>query len=182
MITLSHYLNISKRAILETFSLFGWMDVLVFIGCFLVFASLYFLACIFLQARFFIPQILKFFAFIVLLASPVFLFWLGQNILYKNEVNYKIAKRLEYSPTYFVDGVVTNVGRRDIGHCYLIVEGLRDPVKMKNVIANAILPLRTYRYRISGQIPRGSSVNFREVINEFSDTFYRESIECYGGK
>lgn len=93
-----------------------------------------------------------------------------------------MAKRLEYSPTYVADGVVSNVGRYKIGHCYLVVEVLRNPAKMKNVIANAILPLKTYQYRIDGPILRGDSVGFREVIPDFSYTFYREHVECYGGK
>lgn len=178
----SHLLNISKRVILETFSLIGLVDVLMFLGCFLVFALLYLLACIFAQVRFFIPQFFKFLAFVVLFASPVLLFWLGQNVLYKNEVNYKIAKRLEYSPTYLADGKVINVGKRAIGHCYLIVEGLRNPSKKKYALANAILPLRSYHYRIDGEISLGDSVSFREVIEEFPYAFYREHIECYGGK
>lgn len=182
MSNFSHLLNVSKKVILETFSLIGLVDVLMFAGCFLVFALFYLLACIFVQVRFFIPQFFKFLAFIVLLASPVLLLWLGQNVLYKNDVSYTIAKRLEYSPTYLADGSVSNVGKRKIGHCYLIIEGLRNPSKKRYAIANAILPLKSYKYRIDGEIALGASVNFREVIDEFPYAFYREHVECYGGK
>lgn len=178
----SHLLNVGKKVILETFSLIGLVDVLMFAGCFLVFSLFYFLACIFAQVRFFIPQLFKFLAFFVLLVSPLLLFWMGQNVLYKNEVTYKVAKRLEYSPTYLVDGVVRNVGKYTIGHCYLMIEGLRNPSKRRNALANAILPLKSYKYRINGKITPGASVSFREVIQDFPYAFYRESIQCYGGK
>lgn len=178
----NHLLISSKKIILETFSLVGLVDVLMFVGCFLLFALLYFLACIFIQVRFFVPHFLKFLAFFVLFMSPVLLFWLGQNVLYKNEVTYKISKRLEYSPTYLADGIVSNIGKRVIGHCYLIVEGLRNPSKRRNVIANAILPLKRYKYRINGKIAPGDSVSFREVIQDFPYAFYREYIQCYGGR
>lgn len=182
MSNFSHLLNVSKGVILETFSLIGLVDMLIFAGCFLVFALFYLLACIFVQVRFFIPQFFKFLAFVVLLASPILLFWLGQNILYKNQVSYKVAKRLEYSPAYLADGEINNIGRLAIGHCYFIVEGLRNPSKKRYAIANAILPLKSYKYRIDGNISRGGFVNFREIIDDFPYTFYRERIECYGGK
>lgn len=182
MSNFSHLLNISKRVILETFSLISLVDMLMFVGCFLVFTLFYLLACIFAQVRFFIPQFFKFLAFVVLLVSPVLLFWLGQNILYKNQVSYKVAKRLEYSPTYLADGEVSNIGKLEIGHCYFIVEGLRDPSKKRYAIANAILPLKSYKYRLDKGISRGGFVNFREIIDEFPYAFYREHIECYGGK
>lgn len=182
MSAFAHFLNTSKRVILETFSLIGLLDVLVFAGCFLVFALLYFLACIFDRVRFFIPQIFKFLAFSVLLLTPVGIYYLGQEVLYKHNVSYKVAKRLEYSPTYVADGTISNVGKWAIAHCVFIVEGLREPSSKKHTIANAILPLATYKYRIQQAIPVGDSINFREVIQDFPYAFYRERIECYGGR
>lgn len=179
---LSPFLYASKKAVLETLSLLGLMDVLIFVGCFLVFVLFYFLACACSQMRFFIPQFLKCLAFLVLLIAPVLLLWLGQNVLYKNETTYQFAKRLEYSPTYLADGMISNVGRLAIGHCYLIVEGLRNPSNKRNIVANMISPLKKYKFRINQKIAVGDSVKFRHVIEDFPYLFYREFVQCYGGK
>ncbi|MCE3046696.1 DUF2393 family protein [Helicobacter kayseriensis] len=180
--SLNHWVHSAKEVIVDTFSLLSYFDLLVFGGCFLVFVLFYFLSCIFSRVRFFIPQILSILAYMVLLATPVIVFWINQNIFYKNRVEYIMAKRLEYSPTFYVDAKIYNQGKLKIGHCYFVLDVLRSSNTLKNQMLNMLLPYKRYKYKISQGIQVGESVTFQKTINQFPYQTYQMKINCYGGK
>lgn len=182
MESLSHFVHSLREGIITAFSLVSFFDFLIFLCCFLVFVLIYFLACMLVNARFFISQILKTIALMILLATPVVLLYVNQNILYKTKVEYKMAKRLEFSPTFFLDATLKNIGRKEIAKCYFVLKVLRESKSYKSRILNHILPLKVYQYPIQNFIPRGGSLDYSKTINDFPYQTYQYSISCYGGK
>ncbi len=179
---LNHWIDLARRVIVETFSLFGLFDFLIFSASFLVFVLLYFLACLSANVRFFVPQILKFFAFLLLLGSPVGLFYVNQNLLYKIEVDYKMAKRLEYSPTFFIDATISNLGKAEIKQCFFVLKILREGKDYRAILLNKLKPIKSYEYPIKRSIPIGGKISYTQTINDFPYRFYDYSISCFGGK
>lgn len=179
---LNHWAYSAKEVIVDTFSLLSYFDFLIFLGCFFVFVLFYFLSCIFNRVRFFIPQTLKFLSYVVLLATPIIIFWFNQKIFYKSRVEYVMAKRLEYSPTFYVDAKIYNQGKLKIGHCYFVLDVLRSSNTLKNQMLNMFLPYKRYKYKISQAIQVGESVIFQKTINQFPYQIYQMKINCYGGK
>lgn len=178
---LNHWINGAKEAILDTFALLSYIDLLIFAGCFLVFVLLYFLSCIFARMRFFVPHFLKLCAYIVLLATPFVLLWVNQNILYKSEVEYAMAKRLEYSPSFYVDARIYNRGKLKISRCYFMLDVLRESSTFKNKILNFLTPYKRYKYEILQEIEVGQSQTFQKTINNFPYKIFEMSLSCYGG-
>ncbi|WP_027327454.1 DUF2393 family protein [Helicobacter pametensis] len=182
MNTLSQWIYQAREGIIQISSLLSYFDLLIFFGCFLLFALLYIVACILARVRFGIPQFFKVCAWSVLLATPIFIVWINQNILYKNRVEYKMAKHLEYSPTFFVDGLVYNEGRGQIGKCFFVLDILRPSDSWKHKILNAFLPYKQYKYEIAQEIKQGKSQDFQITINQFPYKLYQMRVECYGGR
>lgn len=171
-----------KFFFVEGFGLFSPLDWLVFGGCFIVFVLVYFLACLLRNVRFFIPQFLKLIAFCIFIISPIATYYINQEILYKNEVHYKFLKRLEYSPTFFVDAEIQNLGTRTIGKCYFVVHVLREEKNFKNKILNCMRPITTLKYEIDGPILSGERKSFNHTFNRFNYPLYQTQLYCYGGK
>lgn len=171
-----------KFFFVEGFGLFSPLDWVVFGGCFTVFVLVYFLTCLLRNVRFFIPQILKFLAFCIFIGSPLGVYYLNQEVLYKHQVHYKFIKQFEYSPTFFVDGEIENIGSREIGKCYFVIKILRDESRMIDRVLNYLKPLKILTYPIDKKIAVGEREPFNHTFNDFNYPIYQTQVFCYGGR
>lgn len=172
----------AKEFFLGMFSVLTYYEFLVFGVLYIVFICVYFLGCLSMRARFFIPQFIKFIALIIFFAIPVLMYYYSSEYLYKTSVSYAINKPLEYAPAFFVDGVVTNIGHREIGKCIYVIEAYRNPKIPKNKILNFFFPLYTLKYEFKTSLKVGQSENFKHTFNHFKAKHYTTKIYCFGKK
>lgn len=177
-----HAITNAKAFFLGMFSVLTYYEFLVFGVLYLVFVCVYFLGCLLMKVRFFIPQFVKFIALIIFFAIPVLMYYYSQEYLYKTSTQYAMNKPLEYAPAFFVDGIVKNIGHREIGKCVYVIEAYRNPAYPKNKILNFFTPLYTLKYEFKAPLKVGQSQNFKHTFNNFKAKYYETKVYCFGKK
>lgn len=175
-------INNAKEFFLGMFSVLTYYEFLIFGVLYFIFVCVYFLGCLLMRVRFFIPQFIKLIAFAIFFAIPVLMYYFSQDYLYKTSTQYAMNKPLEYAPAFFVDGVVKNIGHREIGKCIYTIEVYRNPAYPKNKILNFFTPLYKIKYEFKTSIKVGQSQNFKHTFNNFKAKHYKTKIYCFGKK
>ncbi|ANV98660.1 hypothetical protein BBW65_07550 [Helicobacter enhydrae] len=169
-----------RDVFLSVFGRFAAFDFALLTVCFLVWILVYFLACLMRNVRFFIPQFFKLIAFCIFVSIPFVINYVQKNIFYPVQVEYKYAQQMQYSPVFFADVEVQNIGKRTIKQCEFAIDILRPKGKKINELLNMIKPLKTFTYSFKKEIRVGQSGNFEHTFQSFNYKNYQKRLTCFG--
>lgn len=118
---------------------------------------------------------ISFLSFAILAAAPLILELAMTRVIYPAKLEMETDKKLTFSDTYFVSGLLTNESKRRFKGCDITFSLLRqasDPLKR---FQYSIKPLKVQRKRINQTLAPKESVAFQQAIDGVSYSFPVES-------
>ncbi|RAX57516.1 hypothetical protein CCZ01_05915 [Helicobacter monodelphidis] len=119
-------------------------------------------------------------AVLIPLASPFLLELVSKKIFYPISIEVA-SKKLQYTPTYFIDANITNIGKLQTKSCILTTTLQVPPKNIKERLQGLLKPLIKNQKLIDTPLKSGESIHIQHTIDNIEQESLNAIIEidCY---